>query len=263
MQDWLDKFMVGKKKYSASVVLPIIIAVINVIVANPETAQNLTGLVQEFVPTLIAFFGGIAYTIIEGLRDRELAKGKTTLGSTEALSAVVPPSAVSAVSQLQPSAQAAPAAPPAVPVVEAPPEPLDIKAFHERVLADVESRYKETNPATIFYEACDKGSKTKCEHISHAQDYYDYLVSLAYAAEAYVKEQTQQETAAAGGCKGLVDPEYAKMLQDLNTTIRNRDYVYALARTNIDWKTALDINATLYNVGVWAQHLITTSYDIK
>jgi hypothetical protein len=154
-----------------------------------------------------------------------------------------------------------PAVPPAVPVIEAPPEPLDVKAFHERVLAEVGPKYTDTNPTTIFYEARDKGSVTDCANINQAQDYWDYLVSLAYAAEAYVKEQTEQKTAAAGGCKGVADPAYVQMVQDLNTTIRNRDYVYALARANIDWKAALGTNATLYQVGVQAEHLIKAGWE--
>jgi hypothetical protein len=155
-----------------------------------------------------------------------------------------------------------PAAPPPAPVVEAPPEPLDIQAFHNQVLADVGPKYTETNPATIFQEAKGKGAVTPCAHISQAQDYWDYLVPLAYAAEAYVKEQTEGQTAAAGGCKGVAAPEYVAMQLELAKTLRFRDHVYALARTNIDWKTALGTNATLYHVGVWAEHLIKTAWEV-
>jgi hypothetical protein len=156
-----------------------------------------------------------------------------------------------------------PAAPPPVAVVEAPPEPLDIKAFHEKVLADVEPHRSETNPATIFYEARDKGAVTNCEHISHAQDYWDYLVTLVYAAAAYVKEQTENQLAAAGGCQGVVDPAYVKIQQDLQTTVRNRDHVYTLARSDIDWKGALSPSATLYNVGAQAEAIIRARWEVQ
>jgi hypothetical protein len=150
-----------------------------------------------------------------------------------------------------------------VTAVEAPPEPLDIKAFHDQVMAEVGPKYKETNPATIFYEAKDKGTVTNCDHISHAQDYWDYLVTLVYAAEAYVKEQTENKLAAAGGCKGVVDPVYVKIQQDLQTTVRNRDHVYTLARSSIDWKKALANNATLYHVGALAESLIRASWEAQ
>lgn len=155
-----------------------------------------------------------------------------------------------------------PAAPPPAPVVEAPPEPLDIQAFHNQVLADVGPKYTETNPATIFQEAKDKGSVTPCAHISQAQDYWDYLVPLAYAAEAYVKEQTEGQTAAAGGCKGVAAPEYVAMQLELAKTLRFRDHVYALARSGIDWKTSLGRNATLYLVGVWAADLLQRAWEV-
>jgi len=154
-----------------------------------------------------------------------------------------------------------PESPPPAPVVEAPPEPLDIQAFHSQVMADVGPKYSETNPATIFFEARDKGAVTSCANISQAQDYWDYLVSLATAAETYVKEQEEKRLAASGACKGVTSPAYVRMQQDLQTTIRNRDYVYALARANIDWKTALSPNDTLYHVGVWAESLLKASWE--
>jgi len=155
-----------------------------------------------------------------------------------------------------------PAAPPPAAPVEAPPEPLDIEAFHSQVMADVEPMYHEVNPATIFYEAKDKGIVTRCDHISHAQDYWDYLVTLVYAAETYVKDVTETQTAAAGGCKGIVDPAYMKIQQDLQTTVRRRDHVYTLARSDIDWKAKLGNNATLWHVGVMAENLIRAAWEV-
>jgi hypothetical protein len=155
-----------------------------------------------------------------------------------------------------------PAAPPPAPVVEAPPEPLDVEAFHNQVLADVGPRLGEINPATVFSEARDKGGITTCQNIKQAQDYWDYLVPLAYAAEAYVKEKTEGQTAAAGGCKGVAAPEYVAMQLELAKTIRRRDDVYALARSGFDWKTALGINATLRGVGVLAVELLQRAWEV-
>src|SRR4030042_1038765 len=78
------------------------------------------------------------------------------------------------------------------PVVEQP-TPFDPKAFHEDVLANVQATYKETNQATIFYKARDKGSVTDCQHISQAVDYWNYLVDLAVAARDWLKEQTEKK----------------------------------------------------------------------
>ena len=155
-----------------------------------------------------------------------------------------------------------PEPPPPAPVVEAPAEPLDIQAFHSQVLVDVGPRLGEVNPYTVFKEAVDKGSVTDCLNIKQAEDYWDYLVPLAYAAEAYVKEQTETKAAAAGGCKGVAAPEYVAMQLELAKTIRNRDNVYALARANIDWKTALGPNATLYLVGVLAADLLQRAWEV-
>jgi len=155
-----------------------------------------------------------------------------------------------------------PEPPPPAPVVEAPPEPLDVQAFHSQVLADVGPRLGEVNPYTVFREASDKGSVTNCLNIKQAEDYWDYLVPLAYAAEAYVKEQTEGQTAAAGGCKGVAAPEYVAMQLELAKTIRNHDYVYALARSGIDWKTALGPNATLFKVGALAAELLQRALEV-
>ena len=81
MNNALNNFMVGKKKYSASVILPIIIAIIQVMVTNPETQASLTGLMQEFLPTIIALVGGIAYTIMEGINDNSRLKNSTANGA--------------------------------------------------------------------------------------------------------------------------------------------------------------------------------------
>jgi len=185
----------------------------------------------------------------------QLGSSSTSQGSQGAAAAAAPPEAAS-----PPSLP--PAAPPPVTVVEAPPEPLDIKAFHNQVLADVGPRLGEVNPYTVFSEARDKGSVTDCLNINQAEDYWDYLVPLAYAAEAYVKEHTEGQTAAAGGCKGVAAPEYVAMQLELAKTLRNQDNVYALVRSGIDWKTALGPNATLYKVGVLAAELLQRAWKV-
>jgi len=84
MGNALNNFMVGKKKYSASVILPIIIAIINVFVTNTETANSLVELVQEFLPTIIALVGGVGYAIIEGINDNTKLKTATATAAMAA-----------------------------------------------------------------------------------------------------------------------------------------------------------------------------------
>jgi hypothetical protein len=81
MSNALNNFMAGKKKYSASVILPIIIAIIQIMVTNTETQASLIGLAQEFLPTLIALVGGIGYTIVEGINDNTRLKNSASNGA--------------------------------------------------------------------------------------------------------------------------------------------------------------------------------------
>jgi hypothetical protein len=134
------------------------------------------------------------------------------------------------------------------------PEPLDLKLFHERVLNDTAAKYSEQNPATVFYTAKDKGGLTTCHDIKQAQDYWDYLVTLAYDAEQYVREQTKAGEIE-GGCK-VRSPEHVYMQNELSKIIRYRDNVYALAQTNISWRAKLGGNDTLWHVGVLAEEML-------
>jgi hypothetical protein len=93
--DWLSRFMTGKKKYSAAIIIPIVVAIINMLATagfvSTETAEGLGSLVTEFLPTFVALFGGIAYTVVEGINDNTRAKnnavtavtGQTVLAAAE------------------------------------------------------------------------------------------------------------------------------------------------------------------------------------
>jgi hypothetical protein len=143
---------------------------------------------------------------------------------------------------------------PLPPVV--PEKPFDVKAFHERVLSDVGSKYSEVNPFTVFSEAKDRGSVTTCYGIQQAKDYWDYLVPLAYAARDDVKERTER---AKGACKGVAAPELVLMESQLARILRDRDNVYSL--TTIPWanlQKSLDANDTLYMVGSLSEELLRT-----
>jgi hypothetical protein len=233
----LQKFLDGKKKYSAFIITALA-TVIPLFIQDPEAQKT----IMDFVPSVAAAIAGIFYIVTQGNIDKEKEKAKVALAANGT-------TGTQTIAETQP-------APPQQQIQPAP-EPLDLKLFHERVLNDVAARYTEVNPATVFYTARDKGGLTTCHDIKQAQDYWDYLVTLAYDAEQYVREATKAgETV--GGCK-VRSPEHVQMQNELTKTIRQRDNVYALAQSNIDWRAKLGGNDTLLHVGALAEELLRYS----
>ena len=85
MQDFIDRFMTGKKKISAAVWIPIIVSAVTAIFGDTTTASNLIDIVQEYAPAIIALGGGVGYAIIEGINDNARIKvnGTTQAGNDE------------------------------------------------------------------------------------------------------------------------------------------------------------------------------------
>jgi len=235
----LQKFLDGKKKYSAFIITALA-TMIPLFIQDPEAQKT----VMDYVPTVAAALAGIFYIVTQGGVDKEKEKARAALaaeGTATSARADVP--AQPAQSQLQ-----------SQPVQTEPPaEPLDLKLFHERVLNDVAAKYSEQNAATVFYTARDKGTVTTCHDIKQAQDYWDYLVTLAYDAEQYVREVTNVDQP--GPCK-VRSPEHVYMQNELSKIIRYRDNVYAIAQKGIDWRARLGMNDTLWHVGVLAEEML-------
>ena len=233
----LQKFLDGKKKYSAFIITALA-TMIPLFIQDPEAQKT----IMDFVPSVAAAIAGIFYIVTQGNIDKEKEKAKAALAtngtvtSTQTVAEAQPTQQTQATLQTQVS------------------EPLDLKLFHERVLNDVAAKYTEQNAATVFYTARDKGGLTTCHDIKQAQDYWDYLVTLAYDAEQYVREATNAGKKV-GGCT-VRSPEHVQMQNELTKTIRQRDNVYALAQTNIDWRTKLGGNDTLLHVGALAEELL-------
>lgn len=145
------------------------------------------------------------------------------------------------------------------PIPEPQYEPFDVGAFHNDVLTTVGPNYTEENPATIFYEARDKGSVTNCQHISQAVDYWSYLVNLARDGKDWAEEESAKKTkcdTCGAGCKGRT-PEYYIFMQDFNSTIRAANALAELAITGVDLKAKLSpSNCTLYKVGILAEQML-------
>ena len=242
----LQKFLDGKKKYSAFIITALA-TMIPLFIQEPEAQKT----VMDFVPSLAAVVAGIFYIVTQGGVDKEKEKAKTATAQAALAMANGTQNGMHA----QPAAAQPEITPIAVsqPQIPQPPEPLDIKLFHERVLNDTPAKYSEQNPATVFSLAKDRGSITTCHDIKQAQDYWDYLVTLAYDAEQYVREATQVDKP--GPCK-VRSPEHVHMQLEVMKTVRCRDNVYALAQSYIDWRKKLGPNDTLYHVGVLAEELL-------
>jgi len=237
----IQKFLDGKKKYSAFIIT-ILATMIPLFIQDPEAQKT----IMDYVPSVAAVLAGIFYILTQGGIDKEKEKAKAAVanGNGGVVTTQEPAPAQPAATQqeIQPAK------------TEPAPEPLDLKLFHERVLNDTAAKYSEQNPATVFYTARDKGGLTTCHDIKQAQDYWDYLVTLAYDAEQYVREATNAGKKV-GGCT-VRSPEHVQMQNELTKTIRQRDNVYALAQTNIDWRTKLGGNDTLLHVGALAEELL-------
>jgi hypothetical protein len=236
----LQKFLDGKKKYSAFIITALT-TMIPLFIQDPEAQKT----IMDFVPSVAAALAGIFYIVTQGGIDKEKEKARVALATNGA--AISTPTVV--------EAQPAQSEPPATSDERlTQPEQLDLKLFHERVLNDTAAKYSEQNAATVFYTAKDKGGLTTCHDIKQAQDYWDYLVTLAYDAEQYVREVTQVDVPQ-GACK-VRSPEHVYMQNELSKIIRYRDNVYALAQTNINWRAKLGGNDTLWHVGVLAEELL-------
>jgi hypothetical protein len=185
MGKWLNNFMTGKKKYSASVIIPIIITIINLVISDPEQQNTLAGLVQEFMPTLIALVGGVVFTIVEGINDNTKIKNAALVQASNGL---VAPAYPVTTQQTQESNQASgnSAVPAAVAVVAAPVPPWDMQAFDARVKERAPITYGASNPSTELYQALAEGQASPAEHIEHIEAYWDYVVMKADARFANV-----------------------------------------------------------------------------
>jgi hypothetical protein len=231
----LQKFLDGKKKYSAFIIT-ILATIIPLFVQEPEAQKTF----MDMVPSLAAAAAGVFYILTQGKIDAQKEKAK----STQAEAAMVTnnaPSPSAQETQQTPATQETPGT-----------SVFDPKAFHESVIATVKETYTEVNPCTIFYKARDKGAVTDCQHISQAVDYWNYLVDLAVDAKDWIKEQTEKQKGECGR-----SPEYYVFNRDFNATIRAANSLSELSGSKTDWKSRLaPFNRTLYGVGALAAQLL-------
>ena len=231
----LQKFLDGKKKYSAFIIT-VLGTMIPLFIQDTEAQKTF----MDMVPSIAAALAGIFYIVTQGKIDKEKEAARAISGNGAAVTTQQPMEAQPAQSQ------------PETPAVVELPVPFDPKSFHEDVLANVEATYTELNPCTIFYKARDKGQVTDCQHISQAVDYWSYLVDLAVDARDYIKEMTEKK---AGTCGR--SPEYYVFTRDFNTTIRAANALTELANSKVDWKSKLaPFQWKLYTVGALAEQMM-------
>ena len=236
----LQKFLDGKKKYSA-LIITLLAVIVPVLVQDPATQKT----IMDVIPSAAALIAGVFYLIMQGSVDKVKEQGAAVVAAIVAKNGngtAAPPQA----GALLP-AQAANQPPPAEPII-----PFDVKAFHEDVLNTVKATYTEVNPGTIFYKARDKGGLTACQHLSQAVDYWSYLVDLVIDAKDWIKEQTEKKPGVCGR-----SPEYYVFNRDFNATIKAANYLAELASEKVDWKAKLmPYQQTLYTVGILAYMLV-------
>jgi len=244
----LQKFMDGKKKYSAFIIT-VLATMVPLFVQEPEAQKT----ILDMVPSVAAFLAGVFYIVTQGGVDKE--KEKARAAEVQAVIAanggVANGKGGAAAQPTQPQQPAAAA----ILQVEEPPVTFDPKSFHESVLADVEGTHKEMNPCTIFYEARNKGQVTKCQHISQAVDYWYYLVDLVVDARDWLKEETEKKVGECGR-----SPEFYVFTRDFNTIMRAANQLGILAASKIDWRSKLAAyQRTLYGVGILAEQILAYS----
>ena len=239
----LQKFLDGKKKYSAFIIT-VLATIIPIFISEPEAQQTF----MEMVPSVAAAAAGIFYILTQGKIDAQKEKAKSAEAQINIVSngAGIEPSSATSTQETQQSQQTQEISA----ALDVP--PFDPKSFHESVMSTVKETYTEANPCTIFYKARDKGSVTDCQNISQAVDYWNYLVDLAVDARDWIKEQTEKKKGECGR-----SPEYYVFNRDFNTTIRAANNLSELANSRIDWKAKLaPFNRTLYGVGTLAGQLL-------
>jgi len=237
----LQKFLDGKKKYSAFIIT-VLATIIPLFIQEPEAQRTF----MDMVPSAAAALAGIFYIITQGKIDSEKEKIKVVESQANIVlnDASAQPAMATATRESQ-STQGTVDTPVA----------FDPKTFHESVLATVKETYTEVNPCTIFYKARDKGAVTDCQHLSQAVDYWNYLVDLAVDAKDWIKEQTEKKKGECGR-----SPEYYVFNRDFNATVRAANSLSELAGSRIDWKAKLaPFNRTLYGVGTLAGQLLENS----
>lgn len=223
----------GKKKFTATLVS--IAASLVGLFFTPENAAPITQAIAVAGPLVLGF-------LYDWFQSRQDIKSKEVEIKQAEVSLVIAQNEI-----LKPIPQSLPTPPPPVPVT-----PFDPEAFHTDVLDEVQKRYTEVNPATIYYMARDKGMTAPCSDISQAQDYWDYLFVLATQADKWLEDLSKSE----GPCSRQ-SPAYYAMHRDYQRVVRKRNDLETVVARNIPWQLKLGSqHQTLYYLGELSEELL-------
>jgi len=245
-QSKFNNFMSGKKKLTASLFLPIIAAIINTFVVDPETAETLQQLVVMYLPTLVTMAAGWFYTTQEASVDK--ARAKITVEQEKTKQA----EAQAAV--MQPAAK---------------PRPINFKAFLQEVDESVEKDEQDRSKAiSLYYALIDEGKQQEVEVLD---DVWEYVGLVVDAAERKFEEIhgfsiTDPDLRAilrkVGKCPYSTVDAYCAYegnrvaLRDVRSAWRDREAVTELVETDAAgyWRTNFD--TSLYGLMQGASRLV-------
>lgn len=274
MSNAINNFMVGKKKISASVILPIIIAFIQVIMGDNQNASTIIELVQEFAPTLIALVGGISYAVIEGVNDN--TRIKATNGATSSGAGIMAPTASN---NGNGGVITSPIGQPGIAIPELAPA-WDMAAFDKKVKEKAPLTYGASTPSTELYQALTMAQAEPCHYIEHAVAFWDYATMKADArftdvwgysfreATEKVSEPGCPKCPSACGSLSSLKHKALNMGEGFYTSYldyervseksRNVQVLAQYARQGFNWKQLPSIYMNLYYVGEMAANLLAT-----
>jgi hypothetical protein len=275
MGNFLNNFMIGKKKYSSAVVLPIIIALVNVFILDPVTREHTTNLLSEFMPTMIALVGGVSYAIIEGINDNTKIKAGCTAGAGPVLTPIITPQVMAQVAAGNPQGEASGSAQPQLQNSAA----WDMKAFDEKVKQKAPITYGVLNSSTEFNQALLSGQDAPANNIADLMAYWDYVQMKADMRFSEVWGYSFREAVdkvSEPGCPtcpttcgsfsnlkhkalALGEKYYTSYLDYERTRQRNWDTqaLAEVAARGFDWKGRLaPIYQNLYFAGEMASYLV-------
>lgn len=178
----INKFLEGKKKYTAFL-LPLLIAAVQAFQLDSAVQQQL----MDYLPTIAAVISGVAYMVIEGTLDHARASAAAQSAQTAVATSYVnsmslaQDSSAAAVGQTQSQAQATAA--PAQPMnTSAPVASFDAEAFDSLVEAKAKETYLEANDMTRYFAAQALGDATKFQSQYQQMQYRDYMEDKALKA---------------------------------------------------------------------------------
>ncbi len=261
----VNKFLAGKKKYSVFITT-LLVALIEMFVVEPEAQKEL----MDFVPLGAMLLSGIVYLTVEGVNDLQREKTNTARAHSGSAASVAQVPYRSPVTQNGAVAILTPTDGQISPPGSF--QPFDPQVFDERVELHAKQGYLEANDITRFFAAQDVGFATKCQHISQALAYWDYLVMRAHKAfeakfgypyeeaDKHLKDDKTCPYYSVDSMARQKGADFWRMLLDLRRTIKCAEDLSQLAMSDIKWESKIaPPHDNLHSLGVLAGEVLNPS----